>query len=79
MQFDTKSKISKFYVSVKKMVINTILVSLIKGKKGRGKNFNYKSNYWFNLNKIFSNVKVDSYKTLRYSLNNSKNRMVSKM
>lgn len=64
MQFDTKSKISKFYVSVKKMVINTILVSLIKGKKGRGKNFNYKSNYWFNLNKIFSNVKVDSYKTL---------------
>ena len=79
MQFDTKSKISKFYVSVKKMVINTILVSLIKGKKGRGKNFNYKSNYWFNLNKIFSNVKVDSYKTLWYSLNNSKNRMVSKM
>lgn len=60
MQFDTKSKIPKFNISVKKMVINTILISLIKGKKEREKNFNYKSNYWFNLNKIFSNVKVEN-------------------
>ena len=29
----TESKISKFNISVKKMVINTILISLIKGKK----------------------------------------------
>ena len=39
MQFDTKGKISKFNISVKKMVINTILISLIKGKKRKRKEF----------------------------------------
>ena len=39
MQFDTKSKIPKFNISVKKMVINTILISLIKGKKRKRKEF----------------------------------------